>query len=111
MVGSFLSYSLLPEKAGRPQPYFQTVLTFSPYKEMHSVMAPHYLKPLEEVSGWVPTQGNNNLVHSNQDTTSVYMLEKWKQTGEMAQWLRALPALPEVLRSIPSNHMVTHSHL
>jgi hypothetical protein len=26
--------------------------------------------------------------------------------GEMAQRLRALPALPEVLSSIPSNHMV-----
>ena len=25
--------------------------------------------------------------------------------GEMAQWLRALPALPKVLSSIPSNHM------
>ena len=31
--------------------------------------------------------------------------------GEMAQWLRALPALPRVLSSIPSNHMVTHNHL
>jgi hypothetical protein len=30
---------------------------------------------------------------------------------EMAQWLRALTALPEVLSSIPSNHMVAHSHL
>jgi len=30
--------------------------------------------------------------------------------GEMAQWLRALDALPEVLSSIPSNHMVAHSH-
>jgi hypothetical protein len=29
----------------------------------------------------------------------------------MAQWLRALPALPEVLSSIPSNHMVVHNHL
>jgi hypothetical protein len=29
----------------------------------------------------------------------------------MAQWLRALTALPEVLSSIPSNHMVAHSHL
>jgi hypothetical protein len=28
--------------------------------------------------------------------------------GEMAQWLRALTALPEVLSSIPSNHMVAH---
>ncbi|CAO2579842.1 hypothetical protein LEMLEM_LOCUS1172 [Lemmus lemmus] len=29
----------------------------------------------------------------------------------MAQWLRALPALPKVLSSIPSNHMVAHNHL
>jgi hypothetical protein len=33
------------------------------------------------------------------------------RAGEMAQWLRALTALPEVLRSIPSNHMVAHNHL
>jgi hypothetical protein len=31
--------------------------------------------------------------------------------GEMAQWLRALTALPEVLSSIPSNHMMDHNHL
>ena len=31
--------------------------------------------------------------------------------GEMAQWLRALPAPSEVLSSIPSNHMVAHIHL
>ncbi|CAO2631559.1 hypothetical protein LEMLEM_LOCUS21356 [Lemmus lemmus] len=29
----------------------------------------------------------------------------------MAQRLRALPALPKVLSSIPSNHMVAHNHL
>jgi hypothetical protein len=29
----------------------------------------------------------------------------------MAQWLRALTALPEVLSSNPSNHMVAHNHL
>jgi hypothetical protein len=29
----------------------------------------------------------------------------------MAQRLRALTALPEVPSSIPSNHMVAHSHL
>ena len=29
----------------------------------------------------------------------------------MAQWLRAPPALPEVLSSIPSNYMVAHNHL
>ena len=31
--------------------------------------------------------------------------------GEMAQRLRALPALPKVLSSITSNHMVAHNHL
>jgi hypothetical protein len=31
--------------------------------------------------------------------------------GEMAQWLRELTALPEVLSSISSNHMVAHNHL
>jgi hypothetical protein len=31
--------------------------------------------------------------------------------GEMAQQLRALAALPEVLSSIPSNHMVAYNHL
>jgi hypothetical protein len=37
--------------------------------------------------------------------------EKQQGAGEMAQWLRALTALPEVLSSIPSNHMVAHNHL
>jgi hypothetical protein len=31
--------------------------------------------------------------------------------GEMAQWVRALTALPEVLSLNPSNHMVAHNHL
>jgi hypothetical protein len=30
--------------------------------------------------------------------------------GEMSQRLRALPALPEVVCSIPSNHIVAHNH-
>jgi len=40
-------------------------------------------------------------------------LQKKKKlgAGEMAQWLRALSALPEVMSSIPSNHMVAHNHL
>jgi hypothetical protein len=38
--------------------------------------------------------------------------EKPKEgAGEMAQRLRALTALPKVLSSIPSNHMVAHNHL
>jgi hypothetical protein len=30
--------------------------------------------------------------------------------GEMAQWLKAPTALPEVRSSNPSNHMVAHNH-
>ena len=32
-------------------------------------------------------------------------------TGELAQQVRALTALPEVLSSNLSNHMVAHNHL
>jgi hypothetical protein len=35
----------------------------------------------------------------------------WKETGEMAQQLRVLTVLLEVLSSIPSNHRVAHNHL
>jgi hypothetical protein len=39
-------------------------------------------------------------------------VQKYKaRAGEMAQQLRALSALPEVLSSIPSNHMLAHNHL
>jgi hypothetical protein len=31
--------------------------------------------------------------------------------GEMTHQLRALPAFPEVLSSIPTSHMVAHNHL
>jgi hypothetical protein len=33
------------------------------------------------------------------------------EAGEMAQQLRVLVALPEVLSSIPSNYMVVRDHL
>jgi hypothetical protein len=33
------------------------------------------------------------------------------EAGEMAQQLRALTILPEILSSIPSKHMVAHNHL
>jgi hypothetical protein len=33
-----------------------------------------------------------------------------KEAGEMTQQVRALTALPKVLSSNPSNHMVAHNH-
>jgi hypothetical protein len=35
----------------------------------------------------------------------------YSRAGEMAQSVRALTALQEVLSSIPSNNMVAHNHL
>jgi hypothetical protein len=39
---------------------------------------------------------------------TAYVRHYQQGAGEMAQWLRALTALPKVLSSIPSNHMVAH---
>jgi hypothetical protein len=33
------------------------------------------------------------------------------RTGEMAQWVRVMTALPKVLSSNPSNCMVAHNYL
>ena len=41
----------------------------------------------------------------------IWFLRRKKGAGEMAWQLRALTALPEVLSSIPSKHMVAHNHL
>jgi len=42
---------------------------------------------------------------------SQHILSKLRnQAGEVAQQLRALTALPVVLISIPSNHMMVHNH-
>lgn len=30
---------------------------------------------------------------------------------EMVRWLRALAALPEILSSVPNNHIMAHKHL
>jgi hypothetical protein len=45
-------------------------------------------------------------------THHLYFLYKISEArpGEMAQWLRAVVALPEVLSSILSNCMVAHNH-
>ena len=42
---------------------------------------------------------------------SLTVFEKPSEDGVMAPRLRPVAALPEVLSSVPSNHMVTHNHL
>jgi hypothetical protein len=45
------------------------------------------------------------------DKGHIWHLKRELGAGEMAQRLRALAALPEVLRLIPSNYMAAHNHL
>ena len=54
-------------------------------------------------------QGQPDLPRVFQDSCG--SVEKASRAGEMAQQLRALTAFPEVLSSIPSNHLVAHNHL
>jgi hypothetical protein len=49
----------------------------------------------------------NWLVGFNTGTPKIMTL---RGAGEMAQQLRAMTALQEVLNSNPSNHMVAHNH-
>jgi hypothetical protein len=56
------------------------------------------------------------MVHRHtymQANTYAHKITKKERKGaeEMAQWLRAPTALPEVMSSIPSNHMVAHNYL
>jgi hypothetical protein len=37
--------------------------------------------------------------------------KKTEEARDWAQMLRSLASLPEVLSSVPSNHMVAHNHL
>ena len=65
---------------------------------------------LPEILGIVTSTykfGEDNPVHT---TVGCYVRVK-KRAGEMAQWLTALTALPEVMSSSPSNHTVTHNHV
>jgi len=52
-----------------------------------------------------------DYVKSGKQETEEGRVRKWRGAGEMAQRLRALATLPEVLSSNPSNHMVAHNRL
>jgi hypothetical protein len=60
---------------------------------------------------------NNFLIFNFVGSLNSFLLTNYRigtckeGAGEMAQWLRKLTTLLEVLSSIPSDHMVTHNHL
>jgi hypothetical protein len=41
----------------------------------------------------------------------VSIKRRLREIRKIAQWLRALAILPDVLSLTPSNHMVAHNHL
>jgi hypothetical protein len=47
--------------------------------------------------------------HTCRKNTNAHKIRKKKRAGEMAQLSRALTILPQVLSSIPSNHLVAHN--
>jgi hypothetical protein len=60
---------------------------------------------------WYEGDFDQNVLYAHMKWSKTKLIFKVKmQAGEMAQWLRALIALREVLSSIPSN-MVAHHHL
>jgi hypothetical protein len=65
-----------------------------------------------ELGTKITRENGNNLDLDPVDIVviCVPMLKPECGAGEMAQWLRAPTALPEVLSSNPSNHMVAHNH-
>jgi hypothetical protein len=54
---------------------------------------------------------NQGVIRIIEGATNTYLKISLLGAVEMAQWLRALSALLEVLSSIPSTHMMAHSHL
>jgi hypothetical protein len=69
-----------------------------------------------QVSGWghpvsVSPTGRMGKEVSKPRQDGKDVLRLFSGAGEMAQWLRALTSLPEVLNSIPNNHMEIHNHL
>jgi hypothetical protein len=58
-----------------------------------------------------PTAGHKTLINGHESEPTYACAKVTSQAGEVAQRLRALPALPEVLSSNPSNHTVAHNHL
>jgi hypothetical protein len=65
---------------------------------------------VDKVSSRTARAIQRNPVSKNQTKQNKKTQKNKKKfpAGEMAQWLRALSTLPEVLSSNPSNHMVAH---
>jgi hypothetical protein len=57
------------------------------------------------------TSGDTEGRGPGEEAMMILVLEDAMRAGKMAQRVKALTTLPEVLSSNPNNHMVAHSHL
>jgi hypothetical protein len=73
-------------------------------------VAAHTSNPQHLAISIMIRQEHHELEASLSYAESSYLKNNYYRTGEMAQWVRALTALPKVLSSNPSNHMVAHNH-
>jgi hypothetical protein len=66
---------------------------------------------------WLGGHGSREYLGEREKGIKMYCIKTilnknmYQRAGEMAQWLRAVTIFPEVLSSIPSNHMVAQRHL
>ena len=89
----------------------QNVLSASPSVHLQCYTLPAITHSLTHSLTRINSQRKSRESNNLNRTGRVASLTEETGTGEMAQRLRALPALPKVLSSIPSNHMVAHNHL
>jgi hypothetical protein len=76
-----------------------------------SIRIKYDLAPFKFDLVWFLSFSVFSISKQNNDIVLLYIKKKRNRAGEMAEWLRALSALPEFLSSIPRSHMVAHNHL
>ena len=85
---------------------FPKIHTYKLHTYIHRYVQPSTGQFQSIFNGTYKTRGQNNVgLNSNNKPTQVTL------TGEMAQWLKALAALPGDPGSVPSTYMAAHNHL
>ena len=73
----------------------------------YTTFAASWVSPCVSHHAWLLYHLSSETYAQQQDSLKIFLRTG---AGEMAQWLRALTALPKVLSSNLTNHMVAHNH-
>jgi hypothetical protein len=116
--GWLVAHSAFEAQVGGLEVYGQCALNKETLLKSQVVQEPK--KPAYPISTLIPAKcrrvwfWKKVLLSSQGEETSFWckiLVRNTTRAGEMTQQLRTLTALPKVLSSIPSNHMVAHNHL